>query len=129
MGKVWILDTETKGTGAHIAPYEKAPEPAPRNRELALVELGGPPRREAAPEPTRPSLFKVVDVMSSQVLAEGVGALQTVQVLEEMDSLLDARIFQWMEATRRWRLLTLDECKAFWSFRGRVGSPGSLRET
>jgi hypothetical protein len=33
MGKVWVLDTETKGTGANMVPLEKVqakPEPRPR---------------------------------------------------------------------------------------------------
>lgn len=33
MGKVWVLDTETKGTGANMVPLEKAQaKPAPRRK-------------------------------------------------------------------------------------------------
>jgi hypothetical protein len=46
VGKVWVLDTETKGTGANMVPLEKAqerPEPAPaRSRRRADPP---PPRR------------------------------------------------------------------------------------
>src|SRR5258708_2039230 len=119
MGKTWVLDTETKGTGAHVVPYEKTLQRARREPELALVELEGTPpapRPAAPPEPLR---FKVVSVMSSQVLAEGVSARETVQLLEGMRSVLDARIFVWIAKKDRWRLLTLDECKVLWGFRGR----------
>lgn len=122
MSKVWVLDTETKGTGAHVVPYEKTLRPARREDELALVKLGGPPRApvEAEPEPPAPLRFKVVDVMSAQPVAEGVGAREAVGVLEGMRSVLDARIFVWVAETGRWRLLTLDESKALWRFRGRT---------
>ncbi len=47
MGKVWVLDTETKGTGANVVPLEKVvkkPEPA---------EKPAARRRPAAPTQTR----------------------------------------------------------------------------
>jgi hypothetical protein len=66
-----------------------------------------------------PLRFKVVDVMSARVLAEGVGARATVDLLEGMRSVTDVRIFLWIETTGRWRLLTLAEQKALWGFRRR----------
>lgn len=122
MAKLWVLDTETKGTGAHVVPYEKTLHPARRERELALVDLGGPARTAAEPDTPAPLLLKVVNIMSSQVLAEGVSAREAIRVLEGMRSVLDARIFQWVAETGRWRLLTLDESKALWAFRGVVSS-------
>jgi hypothetical protein len=120
MAKTWVLDTETKGTGAHVAPIEKTSRSARRERDLALVEFGrtpSPPRPAAAPEPLR---MKVVDVMSSQVLVENVDAREAVEALEGLRSVLDARIFRWDAERSRWRLLTLGECKALWAFRGRL---------
>jgi hypothetical protein len=36
MGKVWVLDTETKGTGANMVPLEKVQaKPAPRPRKAS----------------------------------------------------------------------------------------------
>jgi hypothetical protein len=33
MGKTWVLDTETKGTGAHVVPLEKTlDKPVPKKR-------------------------------------------------------------------------------------------------
>lgn len=44
MSKVWVLDTDTKGTGAQMVPLEKALEqPAPRTRRS--------PRRRRVPPP------------------------------------------------------------------------------
>ena len=51
--KTWVLDTETKGTGANVVPLEKAlqkPEPAPPKRRPAPA---APPRRTE--RPTRPA--------------------------------------------------------------------------
>lgn len=125
MAKTWVLDTETKGTGAHIAPIEKSGHPAARERDLELVEFDRP-RRPApgAPEPEA-LRFKVVSVMSSQVLAEGVSAREAVQALEGLRSVIDARVFVWAQERGRWRLLSLDEAKALWAFRGRLDALAS----
>jgi len=117
VAKTWVLDTETKGTGAHIAPLPRAREEPLSERELALVLFKGPPRPARPQEPALPLRFKVVDVMSARVLAEGIGARATVDLLEGMRSVTDARIFVWIEMTGRWRLLTIAEQKALWGFR------------
>jgi hypothetical protein len=119
VAKTWVLDTETKGTGAHIAPLPRAREEPASERELALFLFKRPRRPLPSHEPLLPLRFKVVDVMSAGVLAEGIGARATVELLEGMRSVTDARIFLWIERTGRWRLLTLAEQKALWSFRGR----------
>jgi hypothetical protein len=118
VAKTWILDTETKGTGAHIAPLK--PEPARAERELATVTLERPPRRVQAPEPPAPRTFKVVDVMSARVLVEGVDTRETLALLAGMRSALDARIYTWVPAVGRWRLLTLGERRALWEMRGQA---------
>ena len=117
MAKTWVLDTETKGTGAEMVPIEKARTRSGRERDLALVELGGPPRQEPGEQPPAPTLFKVVDVMSSQTLAEGVRAREALAALEGLRSVVDARISVWSPERGRWRLLRLDEAKALWAFR------------
>jgi hypothetical protein len=123
MAKTWVLDTETKGTGAHVVPFEPTLKPARVEQELELVELDRPPRAAPPSGPPEPLRFKVVDVMSSQVLAEDVGAREAVQALEGLRSVLDARIFLWGAEKDRWLLLTLDEIKALWAFRGRLDGP------
>jgi hypothetical protein len=119
VAKTWVLDTETKGTGAHIAPLRRAREEPVSERELALVLFKRPPRPLKPHEPVLPLRFKVVDVMSARVLAEGIGARGAVDLLEGMHSVTDVRIFLWIETTGRWRLLTLAEQKALWGFRRR----------
>jgi hypothetical protein len=115
MAKTWILDTETKGTGAHIAPLE--PESARAERELATVTFDRPPRPAEAPEPPAPRTFKVVDVMSARVLTEGADTRETLELLAGMRSALDARIYTWVPSVERWRLLTLGERRALWEMR------------
>ena len=63
MGKTWILDTETKGTGAHVAPLEDQPEKtaAPRRR----------PRRSAKPAGTPPSRRKPKAIRTESDLPPG----------------------------------------------------------
>jgi hypothetical protein len=123
MARTWVLDTATKGTGAAMVPLEKTLERPQRERELALVNWGrppGPPNAQPAERPPAPTLFKVVDVMGARTLAENVGAREAVRALEGLRSVLDARISVWSPGRGRWRLLTLEEAKALWAFRGRV---------
>ncbi len=118
MAKTWVLDTETKGTGAEMVPIEKTRARPSRERDLALVELGGPAKAQATESPPAPNLFKVVDVLSARTLAENVGTREAVRALEGLRSVLDARISVWSPERGRWRILTLEEAKALWSFRG-----------
>jgi hypothetical protein len=118
MSKTWVLETETKGTGARVVPYDETV--AGPERELELVELGGPPRTPAPPAPPAPASFKVIDVMSSTVLAEDVGVRETIEALEGVRSMLDVLVFRWAPDSGRWRLLTLEERRALWDFRGRL---------
>ncbi len=117
MAKTWVLDTETKGTGAEMVPIEKKRAQPRRERELALVELGGPAKAQPAESPPAPRLFKVVDVLSARTLAENVVAQDAVRALESLGSVLDARISVWSPERGRWRLLSLGEAKAMWAFR------------
>ncbi len=98
---------------------ERAPS-ARVEQELALVELQRAPRSPQPAAPPVPLRFKVVNVMNGHVPAECSDARETVQVLAEMRTVLDARVFVWVAARDRWRLLTLGETKALWAFRGRL---------
>jgi hypothetical protein len=120
MAKIWVLDTETKGTGAEVVPYEKTLRRPTRERDLALVNLGGSPpapKEEPAPEPQR---FRVVNVMTSEALVEDGSIREAIEALRTLRSVVDARMFLWSREKRRWRLLTLDESKALWGFRHRI---------
>ncbi|HEX4187509.1 MAG TPA: hypothetical protein VHY83_06410 [Solirubrobacteraceae bacterium] len=122
MAKTWRLDTETKGTGAHVVPLEQAPARSAREAELSTVTLERPPRVVAQPEPLGPRTFKVLDVRSSQVLAEDADTRATLALLADVRSMLDVRIYVWLQRARRWRLLTLDEQRTLWRFRGHAES-------
>jgi hypothetical protein len=119
VGRVWVLDTETKGTGAEVVPLDKVRrDPSP---ELPLVVVAPEPRQrsEKPPEPRQPRRFKVVDVMTLEVLAEGAGARATIDLLKDVRSVVDVRIYVWDPADDRWRLLTLREQRILWDLRDR----------
>jgi hypothetical protein len=119
MAKIWVLDTETKGTGAEMVPLDKVlRKPAPRGEPLYVPEKPRP-RPATPPQPPPPRIFKVVDVMTREVLAEGADTRTTVDLLEEVRSIVDVRISVWQPKTGRWRPLTLGEQRAMWEFRGR----------
>jgi hypothetical protein len=118
VAKTWILDTETKGTGAHIAPLKDGR--AHPERELTTVTFERPPRPVVEPTPPAPRLFKVVDVMSARVLADGADTRETLKLLAGMRSVVDARIYVWAPGSDRWRLLSIAEQRALWQLRDRA---------
>jgi hypothetical protein len=116
--KVWVLDTETKGTGAQMVPLDKV-----LRKPTAGEPLYVPPKREPRPpkepEPKRPRSFKIVDVTTGEVLGEHLNTRAAIAALEDVDSVVDVRIYAWDHGSERWILLTLGEQKALWEFRGR----------
>ncbi len=127
MAKTWVLDTETKGTGAHIAPLDRRAKRAEVEQDLAVVTLERPPGAGKVPEPLGPLRFRLVDVRSGHVLAEDIDARGMVELLEGTGSVVDLRIYVWMRTRKRWRLLTLEEQKALWGLRGREPSAAAPR--
>jgi hypothetical protein len=59
----------------------------------------------------------VVDVRSCEVLAEDAPARATIDLLREVDSVVDVRVYVWEPKPEKWRLLTLGEQQALWRFR------------
>jgi hypothetical protein len=109
MAKTWVLDTETKGTGAKMVPLEKKLQrPAPA-REPFWVAPVPAPQPEPEPEPRRPRRFRVVDLVSRRVLAEDVDARALLDTLAGVRSQVDVNISVWDPEHEHWRLLTLDE--------------------
>jgi hypothetical protein len=120
MAKVWVLDTETKGTGATMVPLEQTlRRPAAAEPEPLYVPPKPSPREPEPTAPRAPRTFKVVDVVSGDVVAEDTGTRETVAALEDVRSVVDVRVFAWEPEQEHWRLLTLGEQGALWRFRGR----------
>jgi hypothetical protein len=119
MAKTWILDTETKGTGAHMVPLEKVLRKGGPEPELNLIELNRavehePEQDQEAPEPLR---FKVIDIMTRETLAEDTDTRATVDVLGRVRSIVDVQVYVWNPTEESWRMLTLAERRALWDFR------------
>ena len=117
MAKTWVLDTETKGTGAHVVPLERSDTDRVTGRPLDTVTLRRPERPDSQPRPASSPTFKVVDVLSAEVIAEGVDASGALDALKVMRSVHDARVYAWAEASGRWRLLSLAEQRWLWQMR------------
>ena len=120
MAKTWVLQTQTKGTGATMVPLESVLRKPGSDavEEFALPELRQPELDHD--EPRQPRVFKVVDVMSREVLAEDADARCTVAVLEDVPSIVDVTVYVWDDRSERWRMLTFGETKALWEWRGRL---------
>jgi hypothetical protein len=116
LANTWVLDTQTKGTGATMVPLERVlskPGPAvPRFSLPALKEV-----EPEQPPPRGPLEFKLVDVMTREVISEGVDARGAVAALEQVRSIVDVTVYVWEPDTERWRLLTLAETRALWDYR------------
>jgi hypothetical protein len=115
MGRVWVLDTETKGTGAEMVPLDKVrKQPAPRGEPFWVP----PERRPREPKPAEPRVprkFRVVDVLSRELLADDTGAREALGVLSGVRSMVDVQVYVWQ--AEKWRLLTLDELRTLWERR------------
>jgi hypothetical protein len=116
VGKVWVLDTETKGTGAEMVPLEKLlrrpEEPRRRPRRRARPE---PPAE--APEPRPPLRFRVVDALTREVVVDDADARATMVELGRLRSVVDVNISVWEPKAERWRPLTLGERQTVWRLR------------
>jgi hypothetical protein len=115
MSRTWILDTDTKGTGAQMVPLDKAVK-QPESKPLFVPRKRRPkPPPEPAPRP--PRRFKVVDLSSRAVLAEDADARTTVDLLGGIRSSVDVNVSVWEPSTEAWRLLTLREKQMLWERR------------
>ena len=103
-------------------------KPAPSGRPL-FVPPKPPPRPPKEPEPPAPRTFKVIDVTTREVLAEGTGARATLDVLNTVRSTVDVNMYVWEPKPERWRLLTLDEQRLLWERRDRAATAGRVRHT
>jgi hypothetical protein len=115
--RAWVLDTETKGTGAEMVPLDKVERKPGPSAEPFFVP---PKRRPPAPKPPEPRgrrRFRVVDVMTREVLADDVDARTTLEVLAGLRSSIDANVYVWEPDRDSWRLLTVGEQRLLWERR------------
>jgi hypothetical protein len=117
MGRVWVLDTETKGTGAEMVPLDTIQQKPRARSEPMFVPPKRKPREPKPAEPRAPRAFKVVDVATRAVLAEGAGARETLDVLGDVRSMVDVHVFVWEPERDDWRLLTMSEQRTLWDRR------------
>jgi hypothetical protein len=114
MTKTWVLHTETKGTGAQVVPLESVTK---RSSEVEPVFVSR--ERRAAPTPETPTprparRFRIVDLMTLEVLAEDASTAEAVELLKGVRSTVDVNVYVWQDEDERWRLLTLGEQGALW---------------
>jgi hypothetical protein len=117
MGKTWILDTSTKGTGASMVPLDNVLRKPSEQAEPLFVPPPPAPKAAPAPEPRRPRLFKVVDIVTRQVLIEDAHARAVTEVLSGVRSIVDVNVYVWQPKTEKWRLLTFEERRLLWESR------------
>jgi hypothetical protein len=134
MGRTWVLHTETKGTGAHIVPLEKATSRSSAAEPVFVPRKPARPAEPEAPQPKPPRRFKVVDIMTRQTLVEDAQARETVGALAGVRSVVDVNVYTWEEERGRWRPLTFAERRALWDLAHPTGvssrpRTGSGRET
>jgi hypothetical protein len=117
--KVWVLETQTKGTGANVVPLERVL----KKGSDAVPGFKLPGRKARAPEepaPRQPYAFKVVDLMTREVLGEDLDTGATIELLRDIRSVVDVMVYVWVPEGERWRRLTFRETRALWDYRGRA---------
>jgi hypothetical protein len=117
MAKVYKLDTETKGTGAAVVPLRPEGSRATTAGEPIYVPRKPRPRPEPEPEPRAPRRFRVMDVESRRLLADGADLRATLDVLGTVRSSVDVRVEVLQPQSGRWRQLTLAEQGRLWARR------------
>ncbi|HEY6777534.1 MAG TPA: hypothetical protein VI122_13590 [Thermoleophilaceae bacterium] len=85
MGKVWVLDTETKGTGANMVPLEKVqakPEPRPRKAAPRRAKTDEGRSRAPASTPAREPRTTSTQLPEGHVRKKGTGEIGRVQSID-----------------------------------------------
>src|SRR5262245_1432748 len=123
----WVLDTETKGTGAEMVPLERLQERKRLAGTRERVRVVGPKAdpTEGSPEPEAeraPRRFRVVDVRSRETLA-GDGEISDVPAaLRGSGSVVDVNGFVWEPEEEDWRPLMMSERRRLWNLRSGTGA-------
>jgi hypothetical protein len=121
---VWVLDTETKGTGAEMVPLERLEKernrPKGKRERIRVISPKGPGSTEQVQEPEAARVarrFRIVDVRSRRVLAEDVGLSEALETLRLVGSVVDVNVYVWHDEEEDWHPLTLAERRTLWGFR------------
>ena len=85
--KTWVLDTETKGTGANMVPLEKVlekpePAPAPRRATPAAEPPRRAPRQPARRPAPRPVERSATPLPAGHVRKRSTGEIGRVQAVD-----------------------------------------------
>jgi hypothetical protein len=121
--KVWVLDTETKGTGAEMVPLERFEERKRLKGVRERIRVIGPANPDAERDAVEiaaeqlPRRFRVRDVRSRRYLADDVGLTEALRVLGGVGSVVDVNVYVWEPGERDWRPLTISERRTLWGFR------------
>jgi hypothetical protein len=128
MAKTWVLETQTKGTGATMVPLERVLR---KGASEAVPGFAIPDRKRPAEEPTphSPHEFRIIDLMTRAVLADRVDARGAVAALHDVRSIVDVSVYVWEPIPARWRKLTFGEAHALWECRGKLPEPGPAQRT
>ena len=108
-----------------MVPLEKVLEKGSTSGRGVIVPRESAPRPAEPAGPKTPPRFKVVDVMTRQVLAEGADTRATVELLEGIRSVVDVSVYVWDDRTDAWRPLSMGERKALWNLRGEARAAAS----
>jgi len=86
MGRTWVLDTETKGTGANMVPLEKLEaKPEPQRRRKAAQQRAKPahvrPRAHASKPPSERQTSST-PLPAGHVRKKGTGEIGRVQAVD-----------------------------------------------
>jgi hypothetical protein len=115
-GKVWVLDTETKGTGAQMVPLESTlKQPQPKEHFLPATAR----RHKPAPEPVERAHGASGSPTSSAARRSATTSTHEPRsrLLAEQRSSVDVNVSVWEPGEDRWRLLTLAEKQLLWERR------------
>ena len=127
MGRVWVLDTDTKGTGAEMVPLdtllerkrsaseadpEKARRRKPRTRRQDDVRRDSHEDSRAAEASRARREFRLVNALSGQLIGERVDLRGACEVLAAARSVADVRVYVRERPDAPWRALTLREQRA-----------------
>ena len=108
MGTTWVLDTETKGTGANMVPLERVTKRSSTPAHRFVLPQRRPPDIKP-PKPRAVRRFRIVDVMTRHDLLEDGSARDAVETLRSIRSIVDVNLYVWDEERERWLMLPFEE--------------------